>query len=244
MEPDTQVQTSVLPQKHFINRVTTFSKVLAVILFITLPVVTLYIGYQQGIKKEIPSVVETNESNSVSLVGVLSDARSPESQAVNKVTITTPAEKVDGTERTGSDRIFTFTNRFFSIVFAYPNDPRYVVQHWESGKLEQSMKSVQVHFIDANTDETLMSIYEQDSGYCYLGWCELKAKETLKTAYFTWEYLGSTSYADAGESSVFENLYRTQNGDFTMYVVTKNPIDLTNDSDVVVKAFESLHPGI
>lgn len=50
MEPDTQVQVPVAPQKHFINRATTFSKILAAVVFITLPLVTLYIGYQQGMK--------------------------------------------------------------------------------------------------------------------------------------------------------------------------------------------------
>lgn len=36
------------PQKHFLNRVTPFSKILAFILFVTLPIITLYIGYQRG----------------------------------------------------------------------------------------------------------------------------------------------------------------------------------------------------
>lgn len=48
MEPDTQVQAPVAPQKHFINRVTTFSKVLAAIVFVALPIATLYLGYQKG----------------------------------------------------------------------------------------------------------------------------------------------------------------------------------------------------
>lgn len=48
MEPDTQVQVPEVPKKYFINRATTFSKVLTVILFITLPIVTLYIGYRIG----------------------------------------------------------------------------------------------------------------------------------------------------------------------------------------------------
>jgi len=45
MEPDTQVQ---VPEKPFINRVTLFSKILATIVFIVLPITTLYIGYQKG----------------------------------------------------------------------------------------------------------------------------------------------------------------------------------------------------
>lgn len=214
--------------------------------FFTQPVVlvsllgALFIGIAIGVfafaKDEVPLVKETTQSPAT--------AGDRESAYLNKITITTPTEQVSGEEKVSADRIFAFTNRFFSIVFAYPNDPRYVVQHWESGELEKAMKSVQLHVIDTNSDKTFLSIYEQDAGYCYLSWCELKAKETLKTPYFTWEYLGSTTYMDAGEVATFENLYRTQNGDFTMYVVTKKPIDLANDSDVAVKIFKSLYPGI
>lgn len=45
MEPEIQ-----MPEKHFVNRVTPFSKTLALILFIGLPIFTLYFGYQAGIK--------------------------------------------------------------------------------------------------------------------------------------------------------------------------------------------------
>lgn len=38
------------PQKHFLNRVTPFSKALALILFVALPLLTLYLGYQAGLK--------------------------------------------------------------------------------------------------------------------------------------------------------------------------------------------------
>lgn len=37
-------------EKHFINRVTQLSKILAAIVFITFPIITLYVGYQAGLK--------------------------------------------------------------------------------------------------------------------------------------------------------------------------------------------------
>lgn len=52
MEPNTQVP---VPEKHFMNMVTPLSKTLALVLFVALPLVTLYIGYQAGLKTGILS---------------------------------------------------------------------------------------------------------------------------------------------------------------------------------------------
>lgn len=43
------------PQKHFLNRVTKFSKILSLILFVTLPIVALYIGYKSGAEDTLSS---------------------------------------------------------------------------------------------------------------------------------------------------------------------------------------------
>lgn len=56
MEPNIET-----PQKHFVNRVTPFSKALALILFVTLPLLTLYLGYKIGTDDNVspdPLVVE------------------------------------------------------------------------------------------------------------------------------------------------------------------------------------------
>jgi len=65
MEPDTQVP--VPPQKHFMNRVTTLSKVLAAVVFITLPIVTLWLGYQRG-AQEVHSTGEQQETLTTSKI--------------------------------------------------------------------------------------------------------------------------------------------------------------------------------
>lgn len=44
MEPNLEV-----PQKHFVNRVTTVSKILAAIVFVVLSITALYLGYQKGV---------------------------------------------------------------------------------------------------------------------------------------------------------------------------------------------------
>lgn len=56
MEPNAQIP---VPEKHFINRVTPFSKALALILFIALPLITLYFGYHEGKKAGSVSQSET-----------------------------------------------------------------------------------------------------------------------------------------------------------------------------------------
>jgi len=61
MEPITET-----PQKHFVNRVTPFSKALALILFVTLPLLTLYLGYKIGTDGNVspdPLVVEEEQGS-------------------------------------------------------------------------------------------------------------------------------------------------------------------------------------
>ena len=50
MEPTTET-----PQTHFVNRVTPLSKILALVLFIALPIATLYIGYEKGRSNMAPA---------------------------------------------------------------------------------------------------------------------------------------------------------------------------------------------
>ena len=52
MEPTTET-----PQTHFVNRVTPLSKILALVLFVALPILTLYLGYKKG--TETPSSSES-----------------------------------------------------------------------------------------------------------------------------------------------------------------------------------------
>lgn len=48
-------------RKHLLNRITPFSKILALVLFVTLPVATLYIGYQKGVQNSTSSPMSDAE---------------------------------------------------------------------------------------------------------------------------------------------------------------------------------------
>ena len=52
-------------EKHFVNRATPLSKGLALVLFIMLPLLTLYIGYQAGIEGDIVPEQVVNEEHTV-----------------------------------------------------------------------------------------------------------------------------------------------------------------------------------
>lgn len=59
MEPISEVS-----QKHFVNRVTPFSKALALFLFVTLPVLTLYVGFRYGIDQRAPAEAQQSSQDS------------------------------------------------------------------------------------------------------------------------------------------------------------------------------------
>lgn len=69
--------TSDTPQKHFANRVTPLSKALALILFVVLPILTLYVGYQAGIKHNVSDSEAVSEEISSTSNPISTETESP-----------------------------------------------------------------------------------------------------------------------------------------------------------------------
>lgn len=199
------------PQKHFFNSVTPFSKTLALILFVTLPVLTLYIGYQKGSSEERSREVVIQKEATASPI------------------LEQPADGM---------KLFTGSYPHFGITFNYPNDPRYTVKEYTLNAHDVDMASVDITVMDRALTR-ILDIRALGKGYCLYEWCMLEKKSTLTTRSATWEYLGSSTYGDGGEIAEFNNIYRTYNGEFPVYVVTEEPIDLT-DGSAATQIFDSL----
>ena len=89
MEPNIPVQVE---QKHFINRVTPFSKTLAVVVFVALPILTLYIGYQKGSKVAHP--LESASNHQVEKTVESSNSRDGFSGKLNILSVNTATGSV------------------------------------------------------------------------------------------------------------------------------------------------------
>lgn len=211
MEPTTET-----PQKLFVHRVTPFSKGLAVILFVALPILTLYIGYKTGVATGTSQELPTTDLP----YGTSQTQQETESQVP-------PGTK-----------LFSGTYSHFGVAFAYPEG--YEVHEYTNNESDSQMASVQLVIEDKATGATVFRINALGKGYCLYSWCELSKKSTVTTSSDSWEYLGSSSYGDAGAVAQFKNIYRTYNGEFPVYVVTEEPIDVTNSASFATQIFTSL----
>ncbi len=137
--------------------------------------------------------------------------------------------------------MFTGSYPYFGVTFGYPDDPRYEISEYKNNESDLQMASVDISILDKTTDTHIMDISVLGKGYCLYEWCFLNKKSVVVTTSATWEYLGSSSYSDAGQTAQFKNIYRTYNGEFPMYVVTKQSLDMTDTSSPVTQIFDSLH---
>jgi len=106
----------------------------------------------------------------------------------------------------------TYHDEEFGFEFRYPKD--YAI--WEN-EYSPDPDWLQLRLTPLNSES--IEIYaEENDHHCYEFLCDIDPKSHEIFNGITFDYLGSTSYGDAGESWTRANVYRYVHGDITIYI--------------------------
>lgn len=122
------------PQKHFVNRVTPLSKLLALMLFVALPILTLYLGYREGIQSAKSQ--ETQLISDLSTPGSDSSGSGIGYDTVVQGSFTGTYAKVDRLDEAGTTTCHTFT-----ITDGHPAVISFYKENVEGGNTVNSITS-------------------------------------------------------------------------------------------------------
>lgn len=219
-----------------LRRVTPLSKYLAIVLFVALPFIGGYIGYQFAPEKVVE--VEKVPAREIDAFDVQNESALPKkenstvSESYDEGVMTRMVIESPHKEKSGSfinDFHFDFSNSSYSLQFEFIRGIDFKpvnITHpdaWSGGTFE-------LWFERNNQNgpgrESYMSIIALPKTNCSLSRCELDVLETVKIGNYEWDFLGSRRYCDVGECSGKEYVYKYELGDFELYV--ESDTDLTN----------------
>lgn len=109
-----------------------------------------------------------------------------------------------------------------------------------SGLSESSVKETEDY-----KEISPLSIRAVDQEYCLYRWCLLEVKSAYESASGRWDYLGDSTYCDAGYCAEYKHIYKQAHGDTVLYVVTHDPVHTAPTDgpglyDITKTTFDSL----
>lgn len=246
-EINSDVETLQEVTTNNLNKVTPLSKYLAMILFILMPFIGGWIGYQYAPEKvvEVEKVIvkESAQETPQSGEGVSNDEN-----AIAKININIQPHSIikpygpdGGTERQ-SDKDYTFKNNAYSVSFRAPESviihDRYTDARETKTDLHYSAAFYKQNYDTDEHDEVVnwlftYSAYTND--YCPANFCNKEVEGNVSILSEKWEHLGSYQRSDAGFTNSIGYIYRKIDGNYVQYITSDIQLHDVEVTDVYMK---------